>query len=318
MAEAPDPRGQHFVTCQRCEDNVQFYCGPCKIRLCVKCVSPHLETNAPDHNIVYYHKRFGMTTKSLHDPQITGTIPCGYHAMLCTRYAGDGQICVSSHVSFDIKRFYTNGTLVNTLTPSSLAMYLTPNEDGVLYTGTGGIRKVNSQGDKLFLPIEGNLKGIKFVQPDTIFVCNFSKVEKYSTGGKRLLEIEYNDQGEQIYGRLENISINGNEDICVSGYANNHESYHVVTVVDKYGKYRFTYTPTPKAYNHPVDLCCDSYLHIIIVSNTIHVIDKDGNFLRYLLYDGIKNPWSVTIDREDNLYVSEMHDDYLRMMKYMY
>ncbi|XP_062602738.1 uncharacterized protein LOC134264451 [Saccostrea cucullata] len=320
MAEGPDPRGQHFVTCQLCDDNVQFYCRPCKIRLCVKCVSPHLETNAPDHNIVYYHKRLGTTARSLHDPQINGTILCGYHAMLCIRYAGKSRIFVSSHVSRDIKLFHTNGTLLNTLTPSSLAMYLTPYEDGVLYTGTGGIRKINHDGDQLFLPLEGNLTGIKFVEPNTIYVCKWSEVEKRTTGGKKLLSIKYNDQGDGIYGNAENISINGNGDICVAEYdaAGNIDSYIGVTVVDENGKYRFSYSTKPPSW--PMDLCCDSDFQIIIafISSTIHVIDKDGHFLRKLEYSGIDKPWSVTIDNRDNLFVSQMHDDFLRMVAYMH
>ncbi|XP_061166690.1 uncharacterized protein LOC133175588 [Saccostrea echinata] len=199
-------------------------------------------------------------------------------------------------------------------------MYLTPYEDGVLYTGTGGIRRINNDGDQLFLPMEGNLRGITFVEPNTIYVCKGSEVEKHTTGGTMLLSVKYNDQGDQMYRNAENISINGKGDICVADYdsAGNTDSHSGVTVVDKFGKYRFSYSTKPPSWI--MDLCCDSGFHIIIgyISNTIHVIDKDGHFLRKLEYSGIDKPWSVTIDNEDNLFVSQMHDDFLRMMKYMY
>ncbi|XP_062602739.1 uncharacterized protein LOC134264452 [Saccostrea cucullata] len=319
MAVAPDPSGQHFVTCQLCEDNVQFYCRPCRIRLCVKCVSPHLETNAPDHNIVYYHKRFWTTTRFLHDPHLVKNIPCGCIAMLCIRYTSDRQIFVISHGSSDINLVNTDGTLVRTFSPERLLPNLTPYKDGALYTDKEGIRKINSKDDKLFISIHGELRGIEFMEPNFIFVCNSSKVEKYTTDGKRLLKIEYDDKGDHIYKNPTKISINGNGDICVAEYARTDVLIPSVTVVDNCGKYRFSYGLEPKSdYSCMMDLCCDSCFHIIIVCDKIQVIDKDGNFLRYLVYDGIKNPLSVTIDNDDNLYVSELFDKYVRVLKYLY
>ncbi|XP_061180671.1 uncharacterized protein LOC133189288 [Saccostrea echinata] len=311
MATVPDPRGQHFVTCESCEDNVQFYCRPCKIRLCVKCVSPHLETNAPDHNIIYYHKRFDTPTKYFYDPFTIRKIPGGNQTMHCIKYAGNDQIYYCSQGSFDIELFLTDGTSVYTFSSQSLPSHLTPYEDGVLYTVAEEIRKINFEGDETFLHIDGWLRGIEFVEPNFIFFCNSSKVEKYTTGGERLLKIKYNDQGQPIYS-----SINRNGDICVSEYDATGYDDPVVTVVDEFGKYRFSYYPDPSSW--PMDLCCDSCCHIIIASSTIHVIGKYGNFLRYLAYDGIKHPCSVTIDSEDNLFVSEMSDGHIRMVQYLY
>jgi hypothetical protein len=202
--------------------------------------------------------------------------------------------------------------------------FFAPTRDGSLYTYPGGIRKVNDVGDELMLPLGNTLKGIAFLQPETIFVCNSSppKVTKYSTKGEKLLDIE-EENGRNIYTYPENIAINGNGDICVTNVAllfcTNQRSF--VVVVDSDGCYRFSYTAPQERKFHPMDLCCDSNFHIIIAdeeNSKLHVIDKDGRFLRYMSYDGIRNVCSITVDAEDRLFVSQMDEEFLRMIHYWF
>ncbi|XP_062603346.1 uncharacterized protein LOC134265125, partial [Saccostrea cucullata] len=247
--------------------------------------------------------------KTLHDPKIMRTLPGGYHSMHCLRFASNSKIFVSSPVSFDIRLMHTDETLPTTFRTKNSPRFLTPFEDGVLYTGKKGIRKIDREGDRIFLEIEGGLRGLQYVGPNTIFICKSSHVEKYATSGKKLLEIKLDDPGKRNDRNLQNISINGNGDICVAEYSEADEAKNYapsLTVVDKYGKYRFSYFPQPSG--SPMDLCCDLSYHIIIASKLIHVINKDGYFLRYLNYEGVQEPCSVTIDSEDHLFVSQLDD----------
>ncbi|XP_062615572.1 uncharacterized protein LOC134277273 [Saccostrea cucullata] len=253
--------------------------------------------------------------KAFHITPVMRTIRGGYYSMYCIRYAGNGQILASSPVSFDIKIIPVEDRLPTTLSTKSLPIFLTPFEGSILYTDQKCIRKIDGEGDEIFLVLEGDLRGIQYIGPNIIFVCTSSRVEKYTTSGEKLLKIEHDELGNQIYKDPQNISINRNGDICVAEYDETGNNEPLLTVVDQFGKYRFSYPPTPSG--SPMDICCDSYCHIIIACRLIHVIDNDGNFLRYLNYDGIQEACSVTIDSEDNLFVSQLNDTCIRIMRSM-
>ena len=87
---------------------------------------------------------------------------------------------------------------------------------------------------------------------------------------------------------------NGNSDICVSDVGS-------VVVTDAGGMLRFRYLGTSRRNINfePYGLCCDSVCNIIIVdmkNDRIHVIDKDGGFLHFIRYEGMKKPRALCID----------------------
>lgn len=316
--------GQHYVSCQLCTMNVQFYCKPCGKRLCRECLSPHTDFNDTDHVVVPYHKRFTTVAKSFHDPEIVQIVQCGINSTPCIRFGGGKKLYIAANGVPLLKLFDTDGHLLDIYKPKNLVRFFSPSRDGFLYTYPGGIRKVNDVGDELILSHANSLKGIAFLEPEAIFVCNASppNVVKYNTKGEKLLDIgEIN--GNNIYTYPENIAINGNGDICVTNVAllfcTNQRSS--VIVVDSAGCYRFSYSAPQEQRFQPMDLCCDSNFHIIVAdeeNNKLHVIDREGRFLRYLIYDGIRNICSISIDTKDRLFVSQMHEEFLRMIQYWY
>ncbi|XP_078327591.1 uncharacterized protein LOC111115561 isoform X1 [Crassostrea virginica] len=104
---------------------------------------------------------------------------------------------------------------------------------------------------------------------------------------------------------------NGNGDICVSDVG-------AVVVTDAGGMLRFQYQGTSRNSNfEPYGLCCDTACNIIIAdmnNNKIHVIDKDGSFLHYLWYEGIKMPRALCIDENDNVYVGEWNTSSIKVI----
>nr|XP_022312588.1 uncharacterized protein LOC111117709 [Crassostrea virginica] len=107
------------------------------------------------------------------------------------------------------------------------------------------------------------------------------------------------------------IAKNGNGDICVS-------DVEAVVVTDAGGMLRFRYQGVSRNSNfEPYGLCCDSNCNIIIAdmkNDKIHVIDKDGGFLHYVRYEGIKMPRALSIDENDNVYVGEWNTTSIKVI----
>lgn len=104
---------------------------------------------------------------------------------------------------------------------------------------------------------------------------------------------------------------NGNGDICVS-------DVRTVVVTDAGGMLRFRYQGNSSDSNFdPYGICCDSTCNIIVAdmkNNIIHLIDKNGDFLYHVIYEGIRMPRALCIDENDNLYVAEWYTDSIKVV----
>ncbi|XP_065938538.1 E3 ubiquitin-protein ligase TRIM71 [Magallana gigas] len=145
-----------------------------------------------------------------------------------------------------------------------------------------------------------------------------AKVVRYS-GLKEKQTIEFNDKGQPLYSSrdIKYIKENINLDICVADWMAS-----AVVVVNQAGKLRFTFTSSPSSTKTPFKprgITTDSQSRILVAdgySHRIHVIDQDGQFLRFIDNCDLRHPWGLCVDAKDDLIVVNSLRSKLKKIKY--
>ncbi|XP_052684807.1 uncharacterized protein LOC128164829 [Crassostrea angulata] len=128
-----------------------------------------------------------------------------------------------------------------------------------------------------------------------------AKVTRYNKNGEEIQNIQRDNKGRELYRNPHYITENINGDICTSDY-----NKQAIVVVNKSGQHRFSHRLKAKFY--PYGVCTDILGHIIVCNistNTVHLLDQDGQFLSLLLtpQQGVDYPLSLCVNFENNLCV---------------
>lgn len=128
------------------------------------------------------------------------------------------------------------------------------------------------------------------------------KVVRYDHTGKQIQTIQYDIAGHDLYKSPIYITENKNEDVVVTDWL-----LHAVVVTDKEGTYRFSYTGYPKQSElRPRGIATDVFSQILVCdskTNTVQIVDQDGNFISYIVIDEKKliKPRSLCYDTNNHL-----------------
>ncbi|XP_052677993.1 uncharacterized protein LOC128159005 [Crassostrea angulata] len=142
------------------------------------------------------------------------------------------------------------------------------------------------------------------------------KVTRYNKTGTEIQNIPRDNKGQVLRTYPHYITENINGDVCVSDCG-----IDAVVVMDKSGQHRFSYTGKGSGFT-PYGICTDVLGHILICdygSETVHLLDQDGQFLSLLLtlQQGVEHPRSVCLDGENNLWVGQRNTNTVTVYKYL-
>nr|XP_034310379.1 uncharacterized protein LOC117684017 [Crassostrea gigas] len=111
-------------------------------------------------------------------------------------------------------------------------------------------------------------------------------VTRYNQSGQLTQTIQNDNTERQLYEQPIYITENNNGDVVVSD-SSFFSMYGAVSVTERGGRHRFSYTgPPPGSRLKPWGICTDALSHILVCdgeTKTVQMLDKDGQFLSHLL-----------------------------------
>ena len=157
--------------------------------------------------------------------------------------------------------------------------------------------------------------GLCCLQSGDIIVTFYGegRVVIYSISGEFIKELE-----KKLFGRPYRVAQSTiNSDLYISD-----TEAAKVLVLDKDYKVRYSYNgPENRASFSPRDLCTDKVRHVLITdyyNNSVHILDRDGRFLQYLLTraQGLSRPMTIDVDNEGKAWVGELSG--VKVLRYLH
>ncbi|XP_052677841.1 uncharacterized protein LOC128158901 [Crassostrea angulata] len=287
--------------------------------------------SATEESLSSIHQPNTSVKELLDEPELLAIIRTGHASLLNVTCLNEDKIWTSG-LTKEIKCFNINGSLhqTNTTRSGNRPRGLAVDSDGnLIYTddesNTVNLLKMGQteelirlQGwvpNKLCVTSTGDL--LVTMHNDLKIP---SKVVHYS-GYTEKQTIQFDDEFKPLYSRnndIKYITENRNHDICVADYGAG-----VVVVVNQDGKLRWRYTGQPsvtknKAFR-PYGITTDSQSRILTAdsdNNCIHIVDKSGQFLRYIDNCDLESPFGLCVDNNDYLFVCECNKGNVKKIVY--
>ncbi|XP_052677307.1 uncharacterized protein LOC128158481 [Crassostrea angulata] len=280
-------------------------------------------STASEENVLSPNQPNTSVRELLDEPELVATIQTGDNDLRCVTYINDDKIWTSGRTK-EIQCFNAYGSLQQTIvTKSGRVPYDIAVDVGrdLLYSD-GTVRTVNKvkngQTEEL-IRLQG-WRPVNLCVTSTgdllVTMCSEdytqSKAVRYSgsTEKQEKQTIQFDDEGKPLYSGNKNVKYiteNRNHDVCVADCGAG-----AVVVVNQDGKLRWRYTGHPSTTKtkpfKPRGITSDSQSHILTAdfdSHCIHILDQNGQFLRYIDNCDLKNPYGLCVDNNDNLFVCE-------------
>nr|XP_022297663.1 uncharacterized protein LOC111107021 [Crassostrea virginica] len=282
---------------------------------------------------VFTAKKPNTSVRELLDqPEILNTIKTGDANLRSVTCLNEEQIWTSGWTA-DIKCFNIQGVLQKTIQTKSggYPLDIAVDRDGALFYSdwkTRTVYKVKNDQTEEVITLQGwKPLNICVTSSGDLLVTMHSddgtqsKVIYYS-GSAVKQTIRFDDKGQPLYSgnsKIKYISENRNLDICVAD-----SGAGAVVVVNQAGKLRFRYTgppsPTKNKPFKPYGITTDSQSRILTADSDnycIHILDTDGQFLRYIDNCDLKDPWGLCVDSNDSLFVCDYFKGNVKKIRYM-
>ncbi|XP_065929928.1 uncharacterized protein [Magallana gigas] len=289
-------------------------------------------STATEQNVLSLNQPNTSVRELLDEPELVATIQTGYEKVTSVTYLNEDCVWTFGSTK-DIKCFNMKGELLHTVSNRSEQR---PNDIAVDRDGnllfidgkSGTVNKVNNGQTEELIRLQGwrpiNLcvtsNGDLLV---TMVSDDFtqSKVVRYS-GSTEKQTIQFDDEGKPLYSKnysVKYITENRNHDICVADCG-----ACAVVVVNQNGKLGWRYTVHPSVTKKkpfkPFGITTDSQNRILTAdcgNHCIHILDQDGQFLRYIDNCDLEYPWGLCVDNNDNLFVSEHFKGNVKKIKFL-
>nr|XP_022296341.1 uncharacterized protein LOC111106104 [Crassostrea virginica]XP_022296343.1 uncharacterized protein LOC111106104 [Crassostrea virginica] len=281
---------------------------------------------------VFTAKKLNTSGRELLDePEVLNTIKTGHQYLCNVTCLNEEQIWTSCETA-EIQCFNIQGVLQKTIQTKSGEMTwdIAVDTTGALLYCDLETRTVytvkNGKTEEIFMLQGWKPINLCFTSSADLLVTIFSddetqsKVVRYS-GSTVKQTIQFDDEGQPLYSGncyIKYISENRNLDICVADFGAD-----AVVVVNQAGKLRFRYTGHPSpTKSKPFGIrgiTTDSQCRILISdfsNHCIHILDADGQFLRYIDNCGLEDPYGLCMDSNDSLFVCENFKGNVKKIRY--
>eukprot|EP00105_Crassostrea_gigas_P035770 XP_019919918.1 PREDICTED: uncharacterized protein LOC109617712 [Crassostrea gigas] len=263
-------------------------------------------------------------------PEVIKTFNTGYKEFRSISFHSEENIWTSARIK-DIKCFSADGNFIKTISTESGIL---PNDIAVTSAGDlvycdfklKTLNKLkNEQSEEIIVLQLWTPVNLCVTSTGDFLVSMFnddntqSKVVRYLESTEKQT-IQFDDENKPLYSGnafIKYLTENGANDICVADY-----KAGAVVAVDLNGKLRWRYTGHPSGAKKnpfkPHGITANSQIQILTAdndNNCIHILDQDGQFLRYI--GNTRNPLGLYVDKLDNLYVAEYNTGDVKVIRYL-